>query len=186
MTDLTRRQAMAALGCLSFAAPALAQTTLPLGMRCSGGWFVTGYYTTSEAEYAGTPVEIVIDGRRHTFPAGFLRKVRTDGWGLTRHGWFLGWNKTWRRGDAPLTARGRPLALGSVAVDQKLVPLGTNIRIPDLPPPWNERLFLADDIGGGIVSKRLDVYCGCGADKRPETLRLTSHGHVVCLGGATV
>jgi 3D (Asp-Asp-Asp) domain-containing protein len=69
-----------------------------------------------------------------------------------------------------------------VAVDRKLVPLGTRLRIPDLPPPWNEREFVASDIGGGIAGKRLDIYCGCGGDKRPEALDLTRHDLTVCLG----
>lgn len=182
MSSLTRRAALAGLSGVSFACAAAAQIPTARGMRCSGGWSVTGYYTTSEEEYAGATAAIEIEGTRYLFPSAFLHKVRTDGWGQTRHRWFLGWNNGWRRGDAPLTAAGKPLSLGCVAVDRKLVPLGTRLRIPDLPPPWNEREFVASDIGGGIAGKRLDIYCGCGGDKRPEALDLTRHDLTVCLG----
>jgi 3D (Asp-Asp-Asp) domain-containing protein len=141
---------------------------------------VTGYYTAAESEFAGRLVEIDLEGRRFAFPSDFLRKVKTDGWGETRHRWFLGWNGGWRRGAAPLNIRGRPLGLGSVAVDRRLVPLGTTLQIPDLPPPWDTRILVADDSGGDIRGKWLDIYCGCGPDKRPETLRLTGHNHRVC------
>lgn len=182
MSNLTRRAALASVACAPFASAAFAQVLPPRGMRCSRGWFVTGYYTASELEYAGVPAAIEIDGTRYSFPSDFLHKVKTDGWGETRHRWFLGWNNGWRKGDAPLTAKGEALSIGCVAVDRKLVPLGTHLRILDLPPPWNARDFIAADIGGGIAGKRLDVYCGCGSDKRPEALRLTAHDLTVCLG----
>ncbi len=149
--------------------------------RCSGGWKVSGYYTASELEFSGSASDIEVDGHGYLFPEDFLRRVRTDGWGLTHHGWFLGWNKGWRRSDAPLNARGEPLAVGGAAVDPDLIPLGTRFRIPDLPTPWSGRTYAANDIGGGINGKRVDIYCGSGPDKRQVALQLTGSRHTVCI-----
>lgn len=179
MRTLTRRAALAALGCAPFTTLAFAKPAAS-AKPCTKGWFVTGYYTAAETEFAGRLVQIQLEGRRHAFPSDFLRRVRTDGWAQTREHWFLGWNNGWRRGAAPLNIRGLPLGIGSVAVDQRLVPLGTALQIPDLPPPWNTRILIADDSGGGIRGRRIDIYCGCGADKRIEALRLTGHNHRVC------
>ena len=179
MHTLTRRTALAAFGCAPFTTRVFAKPATS-AKPCTEGWFVTGYYTAAETEFAGRSVEIQLEGQRYAFASEFLHKVKTDGWGQTRERWFLGWNNGWRRGTAPLSIRGRPLAIGSAAVDQRLVPLGTALQIPDLPPPWNSRIFTADDSGGGIRGKRIDIYCGCGPEKRAETLRLTGHNHRVC------
>lgn len=184
MRGLTRREAAAALLCAAAPTPSLAQFLPPFGVHCSKGWLVSGYYTATEAEFAGELIAIEIDGVRYRFPANFLRNVRTDGWAMTRENWFLGWNRTWRRGAAPLNSRGKPLQIGGVAVDTKLIPLDTVMRIPDLPSPWGGKVFIADDIGGGIAGKRLDVYCGCGAQKRAEALRLTASNLRVCFDDA--
>jgi 3D (Asp-Asp-Asp) domain-containing protein len=179
MSTLSRRTALAVLSCAPFTARSFAKTASSAA-RCSDGWFVTGYYSAAESEFAGRLVQIDLEGRRFAFPADFLRKVKTDGWGQTRHSWFLGWNNGWRRGAAPLNIRGLPLGLGSVAVDRRLIPFGTELRIADLPAPWDTRILVADDGGDNIRGKWLDVYCGCGPDKRAEALRLTGHNHRVC------
>jgi len=180
MRGLTRRKVAAGLCCVATPTPSLAQFLPPFGVHCSAGWSVTGYYTATEAQFAGKTVTIEIDSVRYQFPADFLHYVKTDGWAMTRENWFLGWNLAWRRGDAPLNSRGKPLQIGGVAVDTKLIPLDTLMRIPDLPSPWGDKVFIADDTGGGIVGKRLDVYCGCGPEKRAEALRLTSSNLTAC------
>jgi 3D (Asp-Asp-Asp) domain-containing protein len=180
MRGLTRREATLALCCAAAPTPSLAQFLPPYGMHCSGGWSVTGYYTATEAEFSGAPVAIEIDGVSYRFPADFLRWVKTDGWSMTHDNWFLGWNKGWRRGDAPLNSQGKTLQVGGVAVDKTLVPLGTIIRIPNLPSPWGGQVLIADDTGGGVTGKRLDIYCGSGPEKRAEALRLTSSGLRAC------
>jgi 3D (Asp-Asp-Asp) domain-containing protein len=180
MRDLTRRKAALALCCAALPTRSQAFFIPPFGMRCSTGWSISGYYTATEAEFGGKPVSIDIDGTHHSFPADFLHWVKTDGWAMTRESWFLGWNKKWRRGEAPLNSRGKPLQVGGVAVDPKLIPLDTMMRIPDLPSPWGDKVFIADDTGGGIVGKRLDVYCGCGPEKRAEALRITSGNLRAC------
>ena len=180
MSALTRRKVALAFVCTALPTRTLAYFIPPFGMRCSSGWSVTGYYTATEEEFSGQPTAIEIDGVHYRFPADFLRWVKTDGWAMTRDGWFLGWNKSWRRGNAPLNSRGKPLQVGGIAVDSRLVPLGTLMRIPDLPSPWGDKVFIADDTGGGVVGKRLDIYCGSGPEQRVEALRLTSSNMNAC------
>jgi 3D (Asp-Asp-Asp) domain-containing protein len=163
-------------------AAASAETDLS-EMSCSDGWFVTGYYTPGEDEFHGPKIDIEVGGHGpDRFPGDFLKHVRIEGWGLTRHGWYLGWDHKWIKGDSPLNAQGRPLHTGSLAVDRHLVPLGTGMRIPNLAPPWNTQLFVADDAGGGIEGKHVDVYCGAGSEAHSETLRITASNRRVCLG----
>jgi hypothetical protein len=159
-----------------------ADVLVPDQMSCSEGWFVTGYYTPSEGEFHGPTVEIDIPGHgAGQFPSDFLRHVRIEGWGLTGQGWYLGWERQWVRGDAPLNARGQALQIGSLAVYRLVIPLGSRVRIPTLPSPWDIQLFIADDTGGGIVGRHLDVYCGSGPEARAETLRITSDNQRACI-----
>lgn len=153
-------------------------------MSCSDGWFVTGYYTPDEGEFDNANmVEIEVkDKGRDKFPSGFLKHVKIEGWARTRHGWFLGWHNGWIAGDAALNARGQPLRIGSLAVDRSVIPLGTSVHIPNLLSPWNQQLFVADDTGGGILGKHVDVFCGTGKNAHKETLRITAHARRVCLG----
>ena len=183
MAHLSRRRIVSAIILGPITSHAIAQRTAT-NAHCSGGWKITGYYTATDTEFSGESVDIEIDGKGYIFPEDFLHWVRTDGWGLTHHGWYLGWNGGWRRGDAPLNARGQPLVVGGVAVDPKVIPLGTRLRMPDLPAPWNAREYIANDIGGGVIGKWLDVYCGDGPDKRQEAIRLTGSHYTVCVGAA--
>jgi 3D (Asp-Asp-Asp) domain-containing protein len=166
------------------AAIAAASTeTNPAGMSCSDGWFVTGYYTPGEDEFHGSAIDIDVEGYGSDhFPGDFLKHVRIEGWGLTRHGWYLGWDRRWVKGNSPLNAQGKPLQTGSLAVDRRVIPLGTSMRIPNLAPPWDTQLFVADDAGGGIEGKHVDVYCGPGSPAHSETLRITANNRRVCFG----
>ncbi len=155
----------------------------PANMSCSTGWFVTGYYTPGEDEFDGPSTMITIPGvGQDSFPAKFLKHVRIEGWGLTRHGWFLGFDNGWVKGNAPLNARGGPLQIGSLAVDRDVIAMGSRVRIPTLVAPWDTQEFIADDTGGGIIGKHVDVYCGAGEAAHDETLRITADNMQVCLG----
>jgi hypothetical protein len=152
-------------------------------MSCSNGWFVTGYYTPGEVEFSGPPVQIdVANVGPAYFPADFLRNVRIEGWGLTKGNWFLGWDGRWIKAPAALDARGKPLQIGSLAVDTRVIPLGTSVTIPSLLAPWNQRTFTASDTGGGIIGNHVDVYCGAGPAAKRETFRITGDGNRLCLG----
>lgn len=152
-------------------------------MSCSSGWLVTGYYTPGEEEFHGSPVDINVESHGSVaFPGDFLRHVKIEGWGRTREGWFLGWDRRWLKSESALNARGRPLGVGSLAVDRRVIPMGTLVRIPGLPAPWGDQVFRADDTGGRILNKHVDVYCGDGPSAREQTYRITRDDHVVCLG----
>lgn len=162
---------------------AIVAAAVPAEMSCSGGWFVTGYYTPGEEEFDGPPTPIAVPGvGEQTFPANFLKHVRIEGWGLTRHGWFLGFDHGWIKGDAALNAKGGPLAIGSLAVDRRVIAMGSHIRIPTLASPWSNQEFVADDVGGGIEGKHVDVYCGAGRAAHHETLRITADNQTLCIG----
>lgn len=164
----------------TMAAAALAE---PTGTTCSDGWFVTGYYTASEDMFSGHMVAINVPGVGSvSFPADFLKHVKIEGWGETRFGWFLGFDDGWVKGSAALNAVGRPLQIGSLAVDPQVIALGTKVRIPNLKAPWNQQLFVADDKGGAIQGQHVDVYCGAGPEARAETLRITENDRRLCRG----
>jgi 3D (Asp-Asp-Asp) domain-containing protein len=61
---------------------------------------------------------------------------------------------------------GRPLSAGDVAVDPSVIPLGSCIRVagyrsPDLPA--GGFVGQADDEGGAIRGRRVDIYLGASA-----------------------
>ena len=57
------------------------------------------------------------------------------------------------------TATGRDANLTGVAVDPKVIPLGSHIDIPNinLGVNGNGSWLLADDVGGSIVGRRIDI-----------------------------
>jgi 3D (Asp-Asp-Asp) domain-containing protein len=151
-------------------------------MNCSDGWRVTGYYTPIETDFNGAPQQISVAGEgSNSFPTDFLAAVRMEGWGQTRFGWFLGYDSsTYSSATAPQSARGKPLAVGSLAVDKNEIPFGSSVRITSLPPPWNGQLFVADDVGSMINQKHVDVYCGVGSAARAQTMQITSNSARLC------
>lgn len=67
----------------------------------------------------------------------------------------------------PETAIGTPLRPGRfvVAVDRNLIPLGSKLRV--WPNPHNYRgLFTAEDVGGAIIGKHIDIYVWQGRQVR--------------------
>ena len=50
------------------------------------------------------------------------------------------------------TASGKPVAVGTVAVDKSIIPLGTKLVIDDTE-------YVAEDTGSGIHGNRIDIYC---------------------------
>jgi 3D (Asp-Asp-Asp) domain-containing protein len=174
---LPRRPGVAAS--LTVAAAPLAD---PPSMTCSDGWYVTGYYTPVETDYHGAPQQINVSGRgSDNFPGDFLSNVRMEGWGKTRYGWFIGYDANqYSSANAPQSARGHPLAIGSLAVDRNEISFGSSVRITSLPPPWNNQLFVADDVGSMINQKHVDVYCGMGANARAQTFQITANSVRLC------
>jgi len=48
--------------------------------------------------------------------------------------------------------------------------------------PWNAQVLVADDIGGAIQGRYVNVYCGDGPQAHQEPLRITEDNRRVCLG----
>ena len=156
--------------------------TAPAG--CSDGWYITGYFVPREDEKPGQPQEIEV-ARVGTvsFSDEFLNRTRTEGWGITRFGWALGYyDGGWHRSDAgPLDASGKPLTDGAIAIDRSVIPSGAAVQISTLPSPWNSRTFRATDIGVGIDGQHIDVFTGTGSAAEQETFRITSDNNHVCV-----
>ncbi len=53
-----------------------------------------------------------------------------------------------------ITASGRKARWGTVAVDRRLIKLGSRLRIEGFP----DTVFRADDVGGAIKGKHIDVW----------------------------
>ncbi len=53
-----------------------------------------------------------------------------------------------------ITASGRKARWGTVAVDRRLIKLGSRLRIEGFP----KTIFRADDVGGTIKGKRIDLW----------------------------
>jgi len=150
---------------------------------CSEGWYITGYYVPRENELPGDPEEINVE-RAGTlnFSEEFLDETRTEGWGITRFGWALGYyGGGWHRSDAgPLDAAGNLLTEGAIAIDRSLIPTGAAVQISTLPAPWASKTFRATDIGVGIAGQHIDVFTGMGSAAEQETFRITSENNRVC------
>ena len=56
------------------------------------------------------------------------------------------------QGTNNITATGKEIKKGMIAVDPKIIPLGTQIEIKDI------GFFIAEDTGGKIKGNRIDIY----------------------------
>lgn len=56
------------------------------------------------------------------------------------------------QGTNNITATGKEIKKGMIAVDSKIIPLGTKIEIKDI------GVFVAEDTGGKIKGNRIDIY----------------------------
>lgn len=144
---------------------------------CSADWEITGYFSPVEKDYSGDAEEIEIEGMgEEVFASSFLGAVRMEGWGKTRFGWYLGYySKKYHRADFAKDALGKPLKIGSVAVDRREIAFGRQMIITDLPDEWGKRIYTAVDVGGKINAKHIDVYCGEGKEAEAQTRNVTKN-----------
>ena len=155
----------------------------PSQSSCSDGWYITGYYIPREDELPGDTEEITVERVGNlSFSQQFLSETRTEGWGITRFGWALGYySGRWHRSDSgALDASGNPLSEGIIAIDRSLIPPGAQVQISTLPHPWSSKTFRATDIGVGITGQHIDVFTGMGRAAEEETFRITSNNNRVC------
>jgi 3D (Asp-Asp-Asp) domain-containing protein len=151
--------------------------------NCSNGWYITGYYIPREDELPDTTQEIYVERQGNlSFSQKFLSETRTEGWGITRYGWALGYHSGgWHRSDAgALDASGNLLTVGAIAIDRSVIPSGAQVQISTLPNPWASKTFRATDIGVGITGEHIDVFTGTGRTAEQETFRITSNDNRVC------
>ena len=149
---------------------------------CSPSWYITGYYTPIESDYTGKFVTASIDGNQYKFREDFATEIKTEGWGKTNSGNYLGWyNDSFHISDFPLDGVGNKLELHSVAVDPSTIHENTHVMIPTLPSPWNQVMFSASDVGPAIIGKHIDVYTGEGKEALDEAYRITGYDNIVCL-----
>ena len=151
--------------------------------NCSDGWYITGYFVPREDELPGDPEQIDVERVGSlSFSDDFLEHTRTEGWGITRFGWALGYySNAWHRSDTgPLDASGNLLVDGAIAIDRSVIPHGARVQIATLPSPWSSKTFRATDIGNGIVGQHIDVFTGTGLAAEQETFRITSNNNRVC------
>lgn len=152
------------------------------GFVCSGGWYITGYFTPVETDYSGPTSSVNVEGvGTYSFYNSFLTTVRTEGWGKTRFGWYVGYySGGWHKSNAPLDSTGNALIDGTIATDPSVIGAGKTVKITTLPSPWGGKTYTARDVGGGIIGKHVDVYCGEGGAAEQETFRITGQDNQVC------
>ncbi len=66
------------------------------------------------------------------------------------------------QGTNNITATSKEIKEGMVAVDPKVIPLGTKIEIKDM------GIFIAEDTGGKIKGNRIDIYFDTKKDRWGE------------------
>jgi len=168
--------------CLLLAPRLLHSSQTQKQSTCSEGWYITGYYVPREDELPDTAEEIYVERvGKLSFSQKFLSETHTEGWGITRFGWALGYYAGgWHRSEGPLDAGGNPLVDGAIAIDRSLIPPGAQVQISTLPTPWSSKTFKATDIGVGIEGQHIDVFTGTGLAAEQETFRITSNNNRVC------
>ena len=149
---------------------------------CSDNWKVTGYYTPVEDDYLGSRQKVTVQNTGMVaFRKDFIRQVRIEGWGKTRYGWYLGYyRRSWHKSANPLNSKGKILKKGMVAVDSRIVPLSTKIRIPGLYSLLGQETFTASDVGTSVKRKHVDVYTGEGVRAKQLAYKITGQ-NIVCL-----
>jgi len=150
--------------------------------NCSSDWYITGYFTPVESDYFSDFQEITFGDETMQFKSDFLSVVKTEGWGKTISGEYVGWyDDSFHISDMPLDSHGEPLLVQYVAVDSEMIKQKTYLIIPNLPSPWNEMIFQSSDVGPSITGKHIDVYVGEGKQAEQETFRITSTENDVCI-----
>jgi 3D (Asp-Asp-Asp) domain-containing protein len=151
--------------------------------RCSDNWKVTGFYTPVEQDFTAQHKQrISLDKKQFfSFPSSFISEVKMEGWGKTRFGWYLGrYGGRWHKSQQPLNAKGTPLRLGAIAVDNQQIPKNSEVHIPTLHSIMLIDRFIAVDVGSAIKKQHIDVYTGEGRKAKTQTHQVTGL-HRVCI-----
>jgi 3D (Asp-Asp-Asp) domain-containing protein len=158
-----------------------------LNPECSDDWFVTGYYTPWEEDFTSNNKEkVIVNGiGERSYNKQFLEHVEREGDGKTLEGFYIKPNGDNTYNNLPHSTDylGNKMSYDpvTVAVDPEIIPLGSMLTIPTLPPPWNNKSYVASDIGISIEGKHIDVWAGEGKRSDEETYKITSENNSICI-----
>lgn len=167
------------------------KTQCPKGYEeIKGGFKITAYIVALEREFPDKPQEKDPCGLKGTFSHDFLLKgkddgpppwgVRFEGTGISKSGKYIQYDKDkgprcFRETSCPEGSSGRCVTEGvSVAVDPKVIPLGSNLLIEDIGPRK------AEDRGDRIKGHHIDVYYG-NQKTSTEANKLSFDDKKVCI-----
>ena len=159
------------------------ESELKLGLvkgHLLGSFRVTFYWLVQEDRYPGertVPLYALGGELLGYFTNRFVRDFRRESCALLRDGRVV---SNWEAGNhchvvaAPLGCDDRALtAFRSVAVDPSIVPMGARLYIPEADgvslggDTCHDGVFYAQDVGGLIRGKRIDIYLGTEANMGP-------------------
>jgi 3D (Asp-Asp-Asp) domain-containing protein len=143
------------------------------GDRALGLFRVTFYWLVDEDAYSGERTCPLYDLQGRLlgyFPEGFMRDFRMESCAVLHDGRILSGPVAGNRCrvvTAPVGCNDLALnALHSVAVDPAVIPLGAKLYIPDADGAplgggaRHDGFFRAQDVGGSIRGRRIDIYLG--------------------------
>lgn len=156
---------------------------IPKGVTADslGKFKVTYYWITCEDDAKGERDTELQDKAGHSlgkFRAEFVKHLKVEGTGRTIEGKTLNATDVDGRFELVKTpwglgAKGESLEpFRSIAVDPKVIPLGTKILIPEaagalLPDgSIHDGIFVAADTGGAIKGQHIDLFCGLERDMK--------------------
>jgi chitinase len=150
--------------------------------NCTAGWKLTGYFTPLAVDYNGITQTITADGQQITAPSDFLTTIQLEGWGKLPDGRYIGYyDNAYHLSDIALDSQGNELHLNSVAVDTSVISHGEKFTFPNLPTPYNTRIYEATDIGSTVFGKHIDIFTGEGKQAEQETFKITRDSDELCL-----
>jgi hypothetical protein len=77
---------------------------------------------------------------------------------------------------------GYPLVVGVTSTtDQSTIPYGEIFAIPTLPPPWNNKTFMALGSEADITGKDVRIYTGVGGSAENESMKIAGIENVLCI-----
>lgn len=144
----------------------------PSSARYAGRFKVTFYWVVDEGEYpesSSSPIYLSDGSLLGRFAADFVRAFRIEAAAQLRDGRKISYLKKANRAkvvDRYLGTRGYKLTeLKSIAVDPRIVPIGSVVYIPQaenvvIDGKRHNGLFYAHDIGSAVKGKHIDVFLG--------------------------
>jgi 3D (Asp-Asp-Asp) domain-containing protein len=153
---------------------------------CSDDWYITGYYTPWEEEFPNSnKSKVIVKGiGERIYSTEFLKEVKIEGDGKTLGGFYIkpAGNNTYNKLSHSTDYLGKKMSYDpvTIAVDPKVILLGSILTIPTLPHPWNQKTYIATDTGS-FKGKHIDVWTGEGEQSKEQTYKITGRDNLVCL-----